>query len=113
VLTDALQYIHSQATRYLDIKPGNILVKKGPYRFGYRVYIADFGISKSFSSLDHSQKDDPIPRTPKYCAPEVWERGMYGGAADIFSLGCVFTEMLTTLAGVDLEEFADFRSELE
>jgi serine/threonine protein kinase len=109
-LTDALNYIHSQATRHLDIKPGNILVKKGPYRFGHRVYIADFGISKSFSSLDHSQTDDPIPRTPKYCAPEVWERGMYGRAADIFSLGCVFTEMLTPLAGKDLDEFADFRS---
>lgn len=110
-LTDALNYIHSQATRHLDIKPGNILVKKGPYRFGHRVYIADFGISKSFSSLDHSQTDDPIPRTPKYCAPEVWERGMYGRAADIFSLGCVFTEMLTPLAGKDLDEFADFRSQ--
>jgi hypothetical protein len=110
-LIDALRYIHSQHTRHLDIKPGNILVKKGPYRFGHRVYIADFGISKSFSSLDHSQTDDPIPRTPKYCAPEVWERGMYGRAADIFSLGCVFTEMLTTLAGLDLDKFADFRSQ--
>jgi hypothetical protein len=110
-LTDALNFIHSQATRHLDIKPGNILVKRGPYRFGHRVYIADFGISKSFSSLDHSQTDDPIPRTPKYCAPEVWERGMYGRRADIFSLGCVFTEMLTPLAGKDLDEFADFRSQ--
>jgi hypothetical protein len=36
---------------------------------------------------------------------------MYGRAADIFSLGCVFTEMLTTLAGEDLDEFADFRSQ--
>lgn len=110
-LTDALKYIHCKATRHLDIKPGNILVKRGPYAFGYCVYIADFGISKSFSSLDHSQTDDPIPRTPKYCAPEVWERGRYGRAADIFSLGCVFTEMLTTLAGGDLDEFADFRSQ--
>jgi serine/threonine protein kinase len=110
-LTDALQYIHSKATRHLDIKPGNILVKRGSFRSGYRVYIADFGISKSFSSLDHSQTDDPIPRTPKYCAPEVWERVMYGRAADIFSLGCVFTEMLTVLAGQDLDEFADFRSQ--
>jgi hypothetical protein len=70
-LTDALQYIHFRATRHLDIKPGNILVKRGLYRSGYRVYIADFGISKSFSLLDHSQTDDPIPRTPRYYAPEV------------------------------------------
>jgi hypothetical protein len=109
-LSEALVYIHSQATKHLDVKPGNILVKRYPdYQLGHRVYIADFGISRCFPSLDHSQTDAPVPRTPKYCAPEVWNREMYGRAADIFSLGCVFMEMLTTLCGRDLDDFAEHR----
>jgi serine/threonine protein kinase len=109
-LSDALRYIHSCATKHLDIKPGNILVKKHPsYPYGHRVYIADFGISRCFPTLDHSQTGAEILRTPKYCAPEVWNRKVHGRAADIFSLGCVFTEMLTVLAGRDLDEFSDFR----
>jgi serine/threonine protein kinase len=113
-LSEALMYIHSRATKHLDIKPGNILIKRHPsYRFGHRVYIADFGISRSFPALDRSQTDTPVPRTPKYCAPEVWNRETHGRSADIFSLGCVFLEMLTTLCGRDLDEFTDFRTQGE
>jgi hypothetical protein len=111
-LADAIRYIHFSARKHLDIKPGNILVKKHPDSiYGYRVYIADFGISRSFRSLDHSQTDTAIRRTPKYCAPEVWDLDVHGRAADIFSLGCVFMEMLTVLCGRDLDDFADFRSQ--
>ncbi|PVH74344.1 kinase-like protein [Cadophora sp. DSE1049] len=110
-LVDAVRYIHSTARKHLDIKPGNILVRKHDQAaYGYRIYIADFGISRSFKSLDHSQTDTHIRRTPKYCAPEVWEQDVHGRAADIFSLGCVFMEMLTVLCGRDLDEFVDFRS---
>lgn len=35
---------------------------------------------------------------------------MHGRAADFFSLGYVFIEMLTTLCGKDLDEFAEQRS---
>jgi serine/threonine protein kinase len=112
-LSEALIYIHSQDTKRLDIKPGNVLMKRHPdYRFGHRVYIADFGTSRSFPSLDYSQTDAPVPRTPKYCAPEVWNREMYGRAADTFSLGCVFMEMLTALCGRDLDDFTEHRSKL-
>ncbi|KAL2074586.1 hypothetical protein VTL71DRAFT_8364 [Oculimacula yallundae] len=111
-LSNALSYIHSCYTKHLDIKPGNILVKKHPsYLYGYQVYIADFGISRSFLALDHSQTDTAIRRTPKYCAPEVWYQEHHGRAADIFSLGCVFMEMLTILSGHHLEDFSDFRSQ--
>ncbi|KAG4437413.1 hypothetical protein IFR05_007095 [Cadophora sp. M221] len=111
-LADALRYIHCSARKHLDIKPGHILVKKHPQAtYGYRVYLADFGISRSFKSLDHSQTDTHIRRTPKYCAPEVWEQDVHGRAADIFSLGCVFMEMLTVLCGRDLDDFTDIRSE--
>ncbi|TVY19176.1 Calcium/calmodulin-dependent protein kinase I [Lachnellula arida] len=112
-LVEALIYIHSCETKHLDIKPANILVKRSvdylPH--SYRVYIADFGISRSFPATDHSQTDAEILRTPKYCPLEVWNRETHGRAADIFAMGCVFMEMFTVLSGIDLDVFSDFRSQ--
>jgi hypothetical protein len=72
-LAAGIEYIHANTLKHLDIKPQNILVKLKPSNlFGYHVYISDFGFSRSFSSVDHSQTDSIIPRTPKYCAPEVY-----------------------------------------
>lgn len=42
--------------------------------------------------------------TPKYCAPEVAAKGKRGRSADVFSLGCVFAEMITVHLGRSLEE---------
>jgi ankyrin repeat protein/serine/threonine protein kinase len=111
-LTSAVAYIHENTTAHMDIKPRNILVKQHPrYQFGHRVYIADFGISRHFSPLDHSQTDRAISFTRKYCAPEVFDQDLHGRPADIFSLGCVFLEMHTVLCRRTLDEFATYRSQ--
>ena len=114
-LVDAMLYIHRNTTRHMDIKPANILIKKRPSNYTkgrlYHVFIADFGLSSSYLSTDHSQTDAVIGRTtPKYCAPEVYAYEKWGKPADVFSLGCVFAEMLSVLACRDLLDFADFRS---
>lgn len=51
--------------------------------------------------------------TKIYCAPEVANFEMWGGAADIFSLGCVFLEVQTVLCGRTIEELKDFRTDHE
>jgi hypothetical protein len=47
--------------------------------------------------------------TPKYCAPEVYNGERHGRAADIFSLGCVFSEMITVLCRRSLDDFTVHR----
>lgn len=110
-LAHALHFVHHNVTRHADIKPANILVKlrKDKDLPGYHVYLADFGISKSFVTQDQSQTESLGGRTLRYCAPEVYKDLPHGRAADIFSLGCVYSEMVTVVAGLDLEGFSDYR----
>jgi hypothetical protein len=110
-LTSAVAFIHQHTTKHMDIKPQNILVRQASHGFDpdWRVYIADFGLSRSFASQDHSQTDGPTSRTPRYCAPEVFHYERRGRSADIFSLGCVFLEMLTAICYIDLQVFINAR----
>lgn len=111
-LSAALEYIHAHTTKHMDIKPQNILVRKLEQSSGvpfWRMYIADFGLSRSFESQTNSQTDGPTSRTPRYCAPEVFADEKRGRSADIFSMGCVYFEMLTVISGHDLQDFAETR----
>jgi serine/threonine protein kinase len=109
-LTSAMAYVHSQTTKHMDIKPQNILVRQTHSVLPlWRVYLADFGLSRIFTSDEQSQTDGPTSRTPRYCAPEVFHYQQRGRSADIFSLGCVFSEILTTYAGLHPQEFSDYR----
>ncbi|KAH0545425.1 hypothetical protein FGG08_000566 [Glutinoglossum americanum] len=108
-LLNALAYIHANNLKHRDIKPLNILVRGPVPRLAYQVYICDFGISSLFSDQDNSQTDGPTPKSVLYCAPEVYSHDKRGRSADVFSLGCVFLEMCTVLAGESVDAFADFR----
>ena len=109
-LISALAHIHAQTTKHMDIKPANILVRRvRALKLGFRVYIADFGLSRSFAANEHSQTDGPTARTPKFCAPEVFDFDYRGRSADIFSLGCVYLEILTVYKGRHPHDFAAWR----
>jgi serine/threonine protein kinase len=100
-LSTTLKYIHSTYTKHMDIKPKNILVC-GNYTGGpdqYTVFVADFGIARSYQELNATETDGPTLFTRKYAAPEVILQDRRGLSADIFSLGCVFLEMIAALSG--------------
>ncbi|KAH7069053.1 kinase-like domain-containing protein, partial [Paraphoma chrysanthemicola] len=94
-LSKALCFIHQNNVKHMDIKPKNILVRVRPQ--GVKVYIANFGIAQSYKSSAESETDSPISFTQTYAAPEVVLQDKRGFSADIFSLGCVFAEMLATM----------------
>jgi serine/threonine protein kinase len=89
----------------MDIKPTNLLVRdiqsstivKGE-RQHYKIYIADFGIARSYASAEEAITDSWTAFTKKYAAPEVLRQDKRGLSADIFSLGCVFAEMLAVIS---------------
>lgn len=83
-----LSYIHGRRYLHRDIKPGNLLLD------GARLKIADFGLARTVSEPHR-------PYTPEVCtlvyrAPEViLLDGKYSYEVDIWSVGCVFFELLT------------------
>lgn len=93
-ICDALQFAHSSGVVHRDIKPENILLDKQG-----RVKIADFGIAK-ISGTGREEAltgEQQAIGTPHYMAPEQIERpAQVDHRADIYSLGVVFYEMLTS-----------------
>lgn len=82
-LISALAYTHREMVKHEDIKPNNILIK------GEKIYLTDFGTAKD---LESTTADFAEQGTPVYWAPQPRP---WGRAADVFALGCVFSEMLT------------------
>ncbi|KAF2008101.1 kinase-like protein [Amniculicola lignicola CBS 123094] len=91
-LASGLAFIHQQTIRHKDIKPQNILIHQG------RVIFTDFGISFDFSERDRSTTTgNPNAFTRRYCSPEVANWDNRNSKSDVFSLGCVFVEILDAL----------------
>jgi tRNA A-37 threonylcarbamoyl transferase component Bud32 len=94
-ICEALQYAHDEGVVHRDIKPENILLdRKG------RVKIADFGLARLLGrtpaqfTLTGSQQ---VMGTPYYMAPEQMYKPLsVDHRADIYSLGVVIYEMLTS-----------------
>ena len=99
-LTRAVAYIHAQGIRHKDIKPKNIVCK------GSEIYLTDFGSSHQFAAeLTSSTEGHAYGNTKMYSAPEVIAGEVRGRSADIFSLGCVFAEMCTTIEERSVMDF--------
>ncbi|KAH7093527.1 kinase-like domain-containing protein [Paraphoma chrysanthemicola] len=103
-LAAALAYLHDNRVRHKDIKPQNILVWQGTVLF------TDFGLSRNFADSQGSTTSGPTPATPRYSPPEVAAYEQRNTSADVWSLGCVYLEMLAALQGHDIDWIKDYLS---
>jgi serine/threonine protein kinase len=91
-LASGLAFMHQERVRHKDIKPKNILIHQGS------VLYTDFGISFDFSLQEQSTTiGNPQSYTKRYCAPEVADWGERNSKSDVFSLGCVYIEILSAM----------------
>ncbi|KAI9892918.1 MAG: hypothetical protein M1814_001077 [Vezdaea aestivalis] len=102
-LCSAISYLHNQKCRHKDLKPGNILIK------GDTIFITDFGTARDWSDLSQSTTTgDSGAFTRLYAAPEVLAQRSRNSAADIWSLGCIFLDMMVVLHSKTLKERTTF-----
>ena len=106
-LSQALNYIHESDVRHKDVKPANVLIDSSG-----SVILTDFGISRRFPKSTSHVTNDKWDLTRKYASPEIMKgkKVPRGDPSDVFSLGCVFLEMVTLILKKDLDDFCAFYS---
>ncbi|KAI1489167.1 kinase-like domain-containing protein [Biscogniauxia mediterranea] len=108
-LARGLMHIHGQHLRHRDIKPENVLVHRN------KVLFTDFDCSLNWSHTMHSTTTEVPPRTKEYASPEVAHSGFIqntriNSSSDIWSLGCIFLEIVTVMKGRSIEDLVDLRA---
>ena len=84
----ALRELHENNIIHRDIKPSNIGI-----RSDYTLKLLDFGMARE-KSPDNSRMTSGV-QTLIYRAPEIFLNTSYDYKVDIWSLGCIFAELLT------------------
>lgn len=89
-IASALASAHSHNIIHRDVKPGNIL-----FRNDNTPLLSDFGIAKQTDIDNNLTATHVFMGSPNYVSPEQAEGEGVDGRSDIYSLGCIFYEMLT------------------
>uniref|UniRef100_A0A0N5AQQ4 Cyclin-dependent kinase 8 n=1 Tax=Syphacia muris TaxID=451379 RepID=A0A0N5AQQ4_9BILA len=98
-ILDGIHYLHTNWILHRDLKPANILVTgEGPGVERGRVKIGDMGFARVFyNPLRPLAELDPVVVTFWYRAPELLLGAKhYTKAIDIWAIGCIFAELLTS-----------------
>ncbi|MBQ1729078.1 MAG: serine/threonine protein kinase [Oscillospiraceae bacterium] len=88
-ITKALSHAHSRGIIHRDIKPHNIMILRDG-----SVKVADFGIARLLSTKNTLTQE--ALGSVHYISPEQAKGGQVDARSDIYSLGVVMYEMLTS-----------------
>ncbi|CAN0442511.1 unnamed protein product, partial [Laminaria digitata] len=92
------KFLHDNRIIHRDLKPGNVLVTKN-----CTLRITDFGLARLRPMGSGVDPDDEVDHPMTETAVTRWYRppelmlcpdGLYGYAVDLWSVGCIFAELL-------------------
>ena len=111
---EGLAAVHEAGLLHRDLKPGNLMLRRGPTR-DLQVKLMDFGIAGFTASfLGHvlpspSDQAGTILGTVEFMAPEQFEEKPVSARSELYSMGCIFYYALTAedpFGGEDAEAIA-------
>lgn len=100
-ILSGLKALHQKVV-HRDIKPENILVQ------GNTLKVGDLGLSKSIDEMTQTLTFKGSG-TPRYMAPEIWERQKITPASDLYAIGVMLFEGATGQPPFDATDAADLR----
>ena len=103
----ALDYIHNRQIMHLDIKPGNIMVR----RDDDRAILIDFGLSKHYDEKSgEATSTTPVGVSHGFAPMEQYKQGgvkEFSPETDIYSLGATLYHLVTGTVPPDAADVAD------
>ena len=109
-VADALKYVHERSINHLDVKPGNIMVR----RSDSRVFLLDFGMSKQYDTAGNQTSSTPLGISHGFAPIEQYSpEGIkaFSPQTDIYSLGATLYYLITGATPPPASEL--FASELD
>mgnify|MGYP005841195123 FL=1 len=97
-------YAHRSGLVHADVKPQNVLVSESD-----TVKVTDFGIAQALSDAAIGERQKIVWGSPHYFSPEQAQGERPTPASDVYSIGIVLFEMLTSrlpFIGADQQELA-------
>lgn len=103
----ALDHIHRRRMIHRDIKSANVfMTSAGLLKLG------DFGFSQKYDQTVSNPIATTFLGTPYYLAPEMWDGKRYGKKADMWAVGIVLFELLTTKRPFVASNMTDLRTKV-
>ena len=90
----ALEYIHERKINHLDVKPGNIMVR----RDDNRAILIDFGLSKHYDNAGEQTSSTPVGISHGFAPIEQYKQGgvsSFSPTTDIYALGATLYYLVT------------------
>ncbi|MBI4575554.1 MAG: protein kinase [Planctomycetes bacterium] len=92
-VAEAVAHAHTHGVVHRDLKPANVIVQEGD-----RPVVMDFGLARDLTAQGGLTQSGQGLGTPYYMPPEQWEGELeaIGPASDVYALGAVLYEALTS-----------------